>query len=672
MIYGSSVYFFIKGEKMKKISVGAKVAIGVAVLQLLVFTILIWRLQYSLSESLTKNSIQNMRVIAKDRAELVESYIDECATYLDGFASSDIVVNACVTPNNVDVIDRAQHFTDEYAKNLECVEGLYVALPDTYVLTHTNPDSVDKVFRTGDSLAALQNSIKAHDRAFCTGIVTAPVTRAQVIPLYRAIYDNNGIFVGFVGVAFFTDGLKARLERVSETDVDSAKYSLINTSSLVYIFDGMSQLDGMECGNPAILSLAKKIKESKDDFFFEETLFSRVYSGYYMKDRDWLFIVSNSEGVILSTVTAMKNELLKIGILVGALLTLLSIIGVRLIMRPLKNIEKSIVRLRKNDFSENGFTRYVRRTDEYGSFARAVELLKDALENQNEIYSELLKVQSIGFISIAYDSDEIILINKEALSMLGINDAEKIEGTIDNLYELLNDGTAEEIRRMVAALRDCGNEMSTECKIAGGEDGGEERYAISHGKCVDLSGGRRVLVFSLTDITRQKEEEASLITLSETDSLTKISNRLSGERRVNMAIRDGSLGMFCLFDINKFKYVNDTFGHSVGDEVLVAVANTMKKTFRATDVLIRLGGDEFVVYASDIFDIPTAKSVINRFLANIGKIDLPNLNGHHISVSLGAVLVTEEMTFADAYASTDSVMYECKVMGGNAYKILGE
>ena len=52
--------------------------------------------------------------------------------------------------------------------------------------------------------------------------------------------------------------------------------------------------------------------------------------------------------------------------------------------------------------------------------------------------------------------------------------------------------------------------------------------------------------------------------------------------------------MFCLFDVDKFKAINDTFGHVVGDEVLVAIANCMKNTFRDRDIIMRLGGDEFV------------------------------------------------------------------------------
>lgn len=126
--------------------------------------------------------------------------------------------------------------------------------------------------------------------------------------------------------------------------------------------------------------------------------------------------------------------------------------------------------------------------------------------------------------------------------------------------------------------------------------------------------------------------------------------------------------MFCLFDANKFKYVNDTFGHSAGDKVLIEIANCMKKTFRTTDILIRLGGDEFVVFAPEIKNQSTGKLILERFMKNIEKIDIPELHEHKISISLGAVIIDNNETFEQMYTKADSLMYDCKKQGGNAFK----
>ncbi|MBR0099799.1 MAG: GGDEF domain-containing protein [Treponema sp.] len=126
--------------------------------------------------------------------------------------------------------------------------------------------------------------------------------------------------------------------------------------------------------------------------------------------------------------------------------------------------------------------------------------------------------------------------------------------------------------------------------------------------------------------------------------------------------------MFCLFDANKFKYLNDTFGHSVGDKVLIEIANCMKKSFRPNDILTRLGGDEFVVFEPDITDKETGKAIIENFIKNIGRISIPELKKHKISISIGAVLINDNETFEQIYKKADSLMYDCKSRGGNVYK----
>lgn len=126
--------------------------------------------------------------------------------------------------------------------------------------------------------------------------------------------------------------------------------------------------------------------------------------------------------------------------------------------------------------------------------------------------------------------------------------------------------------------------------------------------------------------------------------------------------------MFCLFDVNKFKYVNDTFGHTVGDKVLVEISKCMKKAFRETDILIRIGGDEFVVFAPGIKDKTHGTIVLDRFMEKISEISLAEIGDHKISISLGAVLVTEPEEFSQMYAKADSLMYDCKKQGGNIYK----
>ena len=212
--------------------------------------------------------------------------------------------------------------------------------------------------------------------------------------------------------------------------------------------------------------------------------------------------------------------------------------------------------------------------------------------------------------------------------------------------------------------------MSFEERVNHGD--GSSLVLLAHAKGVMLSNALRVIIVSLTDITEQKKLEESLQILSETDFLTSICNRRSGEYRIGENMKEEQFGMFCLFDVDKFKYVNDTYGHAAGDALLVGIAKTMKKTFRTSDILIRLGGDEFVVFATGIQDTTLGSRVLDRFIGNIVSMDIPELQGHRITISLGAVIVTAPESFSSMYEKADSLMYSVKKKEGNAYVFFGD
>ena len=125
--------------------------------------------------------------------------------------------------------------------------------------------------------------------------------------------------------------------------------------------------------------------------------------------------------------------------------------------------------------------------------------------------------------------------------------------------------------------------------------------------------------------------------------------------------------MFCLLDANKFKIINDTYGHDAGDEVLIGIANAMRDTFRSSDVLIRLGGDEFVIFAPGMPDETVGTNVINRFIKSVESISPESIKDHRVTISLGAVLVTDKLNFSEMYSCADAVMYECKKRDGSAF-----
>ena len=163
--------------------------------------------------------------------------------------------------------------------------------------------------------------------------------------------------------------------------------------------------------------------------------------------------------------------------------------------------------------------------------------------------------------------------------------------------------------------------------------------------------------------------------LSETDALTGIRNRGSGEAETKRLLQLKKYGMFCLFDADKFKSINDTFGHETGDQVIKALAVCMQNALREQDILMRLGGDEFAFFAVGIQNEKDAKIVIERLFSCIKHIKIPALGERNISVSLGASFFVDSKNpcdFDELYRRADTELYKCKKNGGASFSFFSE
>lgn len=164
------------------------------------------------------------------------------------------------------------------------------------------------------------------------------------------------------------------------------------------------------------------------------------------------------------------------------------------------------------------------------------------------------------------------------------------------------------------------------------------------------------------------DEKKSLKVLSETDQMTGLLNRVSGEKKVAEALKQGKGGLLVLLDIDHFKFFNDTFGHGVGDQVIINVARCLKAAFRDGDIVFRLGGDEFAAYAENIHKDETANKVIKRFVEGLKTISIPELQGRSVYASIGALVMAEDesVDFATCYKLVDEGVYNSKKIDGRS------
>jgi diguanylate cyclase (GGDEF)-like protein/PAS domain S-box-containing protein len=176
------------------------------------------------------------------------------------------------------------------------------------------------------------------------------------------------------------------------------------------------------------------------------------------------------------------------------------------------------------------------------------------------------------------------------------------------------------------------------------------------------------------DITRERQTSEQLIYLAERDALTGLFNRrkLQEEltRLLAIAERHHTRGALIFFDLDEFKYVNDTFGHRAGDTMLIRIAGEVGSLVRRNETLSRLGGDEFALLMPDV-TAQEAEALAERIVRAVSQIPF-RFEGQNfrLTTSLGIALYPEHaVNTEELIAHADAAMYQAKESGKNAWRI---
>lgn len=192
----------------------------------------------------------------------------------------------------------------------------------------------------------------------------------------------------------------------------------------------------------------------------------------------------------------------------------------------------------------------------------------------------------------------------------------------------------------------------------------------------DDEGQVRGAVWVLRDDTQQRAREREARHLAEMDPLTELGNRRGFEVHLQQAItrveRTGQAASLMYIDLDRFKPVNDTFGHLAGDAVLWAVASVLRHGVRDSDVVARLGGDEFAVILSGCSPRRAAR-IGGELLHTLANLSIPwDQHQLRIGASIGIAPLAAGMSVDQAVAAADAQCYRAKAMGRNNVQVQGE
>lgn len=258
--------------------------------------------------------------------------------------------------------------------------------------------------------------------------------------------------------------------------------------------------------------------------------------------------------------------------------------------------------------------------------------------------------------------------------MLGYDDQE-ITPTIDEWINHIHPDDREAVLYAISNhLNNNTDHFESEHRIL--HHDGTYRWMLVRGMAVrDANGIAYRMAGSQTDITARKNAEEQLLHDAFHDLLTGLPNRALFldrlERAIEYSRRYDNFGFAVLFlDLDRFKLINDSLGHAVGDQLLIEISKVLRTCLRAVDTMARFGGDEFVMLLDDTPDIQEVVKVVKNIQAVLSKAFKVGNHRVFTSASIGIVLSSGGYTSTeDIVRDADIAMYQAKMLGAATYVV---
>ncbi|WP_415902136.1 EAL domain-containing protein [Neptuniibacter sp. QD29_5] len=279
----------------------------------------------------------------------------------------------------------------------------------------------------------------------------------------------------------------------------------------------------------------------------------------------------------------------------------------------------------------------------YGSLSEAVMVINTDFE--------IINVNKSFTVLTGYSHDEIIGQSPALIQSQTTNESQRPE-TLQHLWSNLYQGKWEGELNLI---RKNGEEYTAQLSVSSIYD---SKNLVTH----------RVATFS--DISERKRLDNLILKQANYDLLTGLPNRQLFQDRLtqglHLASRNQKKLVLLSLDIDKFKEVNDSFGHKIGDALLIEAATRLNGCIRETDTVARLGGDEFSIIMGELDDLSTILPVSNRILQVMAEPFQLNSSSAHVSVSIGvAVYPDDSKVDEELINDADNAMYAAKKQGRN-------
>lgn len=385
-----------------KVLVNKKLATRIGIITTvitLVGMLLLWFIVSSNAANMVKNDITNQMTDAVEaRAAIINEYVSSAEEYMSAFALSGEVRQLLLNPEDPALTKSAQKYTEEFAAVKGVFEGLYIATPDTHVLTHTSQSAIGITTRTGDSLKSFQDTILSRKELTNLGIMKSPGTGSMILSMYEPVFEGQQC-IGYVGAGVYASHLMDSLLNLSIKGLPDSEYVFLNVDTGVYLYHKDNELLNTETTDAGYQEILRRIRENGDTqvntySYRDENGVNQLVVYKYLKNRGWVFMVRESVAEVYGEVTMVRIIVGALCAVVAAAIILITLLILRREGKELMSVERAIGRLGDLNLSaDRELEAFYYREDEIGMIAKTThhvcECLRKTIDDVNRILGEM-------------------------------------------------------------------------------------------------------------------------------------------------------------------------------------------------------------------------------------------------------------------------------------------
>ncbi len=617
--------------KRMKFGLSTKITACILTVQIVVLAVMVLFIGNAVTNNTRKSTTNNMETVVEERSRIIENYVQEVEKTLTAYSRAGEIRDVLKNPTDEAAVAAAQAYTEKFSADVSNLEGLYVSEWNTHVLAHTNAAVVGITTREGDPLKALQDALLAADGVYNTGIIISPASGQQIVSLYQAVFDESGNPIGLVGGGVFTTGLIQLLDSLTMQGMENAEYRMVNVTNGQYIFCEDSEKVATEVEEEYIRSLCEKYNGTAQNSMgfteYTENGQDNIATYYYMANRGWLFIVSDSSAEIFATSERLKQIMLYMA--AAALVVLLVVSGViiRGLMKPLRAIEESIVALQKFNIADNPvIQKHIQRGDELGSIAEAtdglihsLQSISDTLNDCSRSLNEKAESMRDSAESLADGTSDNIAVTQElSASMENTNTiVRNVNTEIDSINHLV-DGILEGIKASV----------STSDQVIGSaidmKDEANFAYRNGEEKLNETKAAVEEAIEKLKSLTKINELAAEILSIAGKTNLLSLNASIeaarAGEAGKGFAVVAGSIANLADTSKETASSIQDICGEANSS---IATVNTCFESiisFIEQEVVVQFKG--FAEKSTDYSEaVSGIKAKLDEMLDAVGRLE---------------------------------------------------